>query len=159
MFRPKQLAYALGIWSCGAVCGPHFGPLLGGFAFQANGWQWPLWYALSPPFHASPAGAVRKDRQINVGRVLTWLAAGTLLLITVCLPETSWKTILYRRTMRLRRLTGNQELKCQAMKAAEQQTSADMVQEYLIRPVVLCKEPTILIYNIYLALIYGKFLP
>lgn len=46
MFRPKQLAYALGIWSCGAVCGPHFGPLLGGFAFQRNGWQWPLWYVV-----------------------------------------------------------------------------------------------------------------
>lgn len=89
-------------------------------------------------------------------RVLTWLAGGTLLLITFCLPETSWRTILYRRTMRLRRLTGNQELKCQAMKAAEQQTSSDMVQEYLVRPIVLCKEPTILIYNIYLALIYGQ---
>lgn len=29
MFRPKHLAYALGVWGCGAVSGPVFGPLLG----------------------------------------------------------------------------------------------------------------------------------
>jgi DHA1 family multidrug resistance protein-like MFS transporter len=48
LFRPKHLAYAIGVWGCGAICGPIFGPLLGGFTFQAKGWTWPLWYVISP---------------------------------------------------------------------------------------------------------------
>jgi DHA1 family multidrug resistance protein-like MFS transporter len=44
MFAPKHLAYALGVWGCGAVSGPVFGPLLGGFTYQAKGWTWPLWW-------------------------------------------------------------------------------------------------------------------
>ncbi len=39
--------YAIGIWSIGAVCGPVFGPVIGGFAAQANGWRWPI-YEVSP---------------------------------------------------------------------------------------------------------------
>lgn len=40
MFAPQHISYLLGIWGCAAVLGPTLGPLLGGFAFQANGWQW-----------------------------------------------------------------------------------------------------------------------
>jgi DHA1 family multidrug resistance protein-like MFS transporter len=40
IFAPQHITYSLGIWGCAAVCGPTLGPLLGGFAFQANGWQW-----------------------------------------------------------------------------------------------------------------------
>jgi DHA1 family multidrug resistance protein-like MFS transporter len=130
LFRPKHLAYAIGVWGCGAICGPIFGPLLGGFTFQAKGWTWPIW-------------------------VLTWLSGGCLVFLTAFFPETSSRTILYRRVMRLRKLTGNQELKSQAMIDTAHLSAGDLAQEYLWRPMVLFFEPILLVYNTYLALIYG----
>jgi len=130
LFRPKHLAYAIGVWGCGAICGPIFGPLLGGFTFQAKGWTWPIW-------------------------VLTWLSGGCLVFLFAFFPETSSRTILYRRVMRLRKLTGNQELKSQAMIDTAHLSAGDLAQEYLWRPMVLFFEPILLVYNTYLALIYG----
>jgi hypothetical protein len=57
--------------------------------------------------------------------------------------------------MRLRKLTGNQELKSQAMIDTAHLSAGDLAQEYLWRPMVLFFEPILLVYNTYLALIYG----
>lgn len=57
--------------------------------------------------------------------------------------------------MRLRRLTGNQELKTQAMIDSAHLSAGDLAKEYLWRPMVLLFDPILLIYNTYLALIYG----
>lgn len=130
MFPPKYLAYAIGVWGCGAICGPVLGPLLGGFTYAANGWRWPLW-------------------------VLTWLSAGALVFIVFFFPETSGKTILHRRMVRLRASTKNPHLKTQAEIEAADMTGAKIASIILWRPVVLFWEPTLLVYNTYLALIYG----
>jgi len=60
--------------------------------------------------------------------------------------------------MRLRKLTGNQELKSQAMIDTAHLSAGDLATEYLWRPVVLFFEPILLVYNTYLALIYGMSL-
>ncbi|KAK4689526.1 MFS transporter, DHA1 family, multidrug resistance protein, partial [Tremellales sp. Uapishka_1] len=130
MFTPKHLAYAIGVWGCGAVCGPVIGPLLGGFVFEANGWQWPLW-------------------------VLTWLSGGCFVFLFFFFPETSGKNILHRRMVRIRRATGNQDLKTQAEIDSADMTAGKIAQMILIRPFQLLFEPILLIFNIYLALIYG----
>ncbi|KAK1925413.1 MFS general substrate transporter [Papiliotrema laurentii] len=130
MFAPKHLAYALGVWGCGAVSGPVFGPLLGGFTYQAKGWTWPLW-------------------------VLTWLSGFSLVLSVIFFPETSGKTILHHRAARLRRLTGNTKLRTQAEIEAHDRSPSSVVKEVLWRPFELFFEPTLLVYNTYLALIYG----
>ena len=57
--------------------------------------------------------------------------------------------------MRLRNLTGNQELKTQAMIDSAHLSAGDLASEYLWRPFVLFFEPILLVYNTYLALIYG----
>jgi DHA1 family multidrug resistance protein-like MFS transporter len=88
-------------------------------------------------------------------RVLTWLSGGCLVFLLAFFPETSSTTILYHRTMRLRRLTGNQELKTQAMIDSAHLSAGDLAKEYLWRPMVLLFDPILLIYNTYLALIYG----
>ena len=88
-------------------------------------------------------------------RVLTWLSGGCLIFLIAFFPETSSRTILYRRTMRLRKLTGNQELKSQAMIDSAHLSAGDLASEYLWRPFVLFFEPILLVYNTYLALIYG----
>ncbi|CAD6580942.1 MAG: hypothetical protein TREMPRED_002874 [Tremellales sp. Tagirdzhanova-0007] len=130
MFPPKHLAYAIGIWGCGAICGPVLGPLLGGFTYQAKGWTWPLW-------------------------VLLWLSGGCLIFILLCFPETSGKTILHRRMIRLRSATANKDLKTKAAIEAADMTGAKIASMLLWRPIVLFWEPTLLVFNTYLALIYG----
>ena len=43
MYEPKKQAYGIGIWGIAAICGPVFGPLVGGFAVENEDWRWPIW--------------------------------------------------------------------------------------------------------------------
>jgi len=131
MFRPNKRAYAIGIWGIAAICGPVLGPLIGGFAAQHEGWSWTIWE-------------------------LMWLCGFSLILFTFFLPETSSANILYRRTRRLRKLTGIQTLSCQPEIMGEQMTGKDIALIALIRPITLnFLEPIVLLLNLYIALIYG----
>ena len=147
MFEPKKRAYAIGIWGIAAVCGPVLGPLVGGFAVQAEGWTWTIWE-------------------------LMWLCGCSLILFIFFLPETSSTNILYRRTRRLRKLTGIQTLSCQPEIMAEHMTGKEVNPSSqipclplilllqvaliaLIRPITLNLEPIVFLLNLYIALIYG----
>ena len=147
MFEPKKRAYAIGIWGIAAVCGPVLGPLVGGFAAQAKGWTWTIWE-------------------------LMWLCGFSLILFIFFLPETSSTNILYRRTRRLRKLTGIQTLRCQPEIMAEHMTGKEVIPSSqtpclplihlpqvvliaLIRPITLNLEPIVFLLNLYIALIYG----
>lgn len=83
------LPYALVVWVAAAYCGPALGPLLSGFAVMAKGWRWSLWEIL-------------------------WMAAPTLIVMFLFLPETSSHNILLRRAARLRKLTGQKHLQSQS---------------------------------------------
>ncbi len=63
--------------------------------------------------------------------------------------------ILYRRMVRLRKATGNPDLKTQALIESANMTGGKLATMLLWRPLVLFWEPTLLVYNTYLALIYG----
>lgn len=131
MFAPAKRTYAMGIWDTAAICGPVLGPLIGGFAAQAKGWRWTIW-------------------------VLMWLSGFTLLVLSFFLPETSGRNILYRRTLRLRKVTGIDNLKCEIELEAENWTPMDIARDALIRPFTLSfMEPIILVINVYTALVYG----
>ena len=131
MYKPAKRAYAIGIWGISAVCGPVLGPLVGGFAAQANGWRWTIWELL-------------------------WLSGFTLVFLFFLLPETSSANILYRRTRRLRKLTGKKNLKCQPEIESEGITAREIVMMILVRPFSLnFTEPMVFLLNLYIALIYG----
>lgn len=131
MYRPQKQAYGLAIWGIAAVCGPVLGPLVGGFAAQAKGWSWTIWE-------------------------LMWLSGFCLVFIFFLLPETSSSNILYRRTRRLRKLTGDKKLKCEPEIMAENMTKKDLVFMALVRPITLnFTEPMVFFLNLYIALIYG----
>ena len=66
--------------------------------------------------------------------------------------------ILHRRMVRLRQMTGNTNLKTQAMLDSKDVSGAALAKEILWRPMVLMFEPTLLVFNIYLALIYGTLI-
>ncbi|KUJ20399.1 putative caffeine resistance protein 5 [Mollisia scopiformis] len=131
MYKPSKRAYAIGIWGVAAICGPVLGPLIGGFAAQHKGWQWPIWELL-------------------------WLSGFALIVLVLFLPETSSSNILYRRTRRLRKRTGRDDLKCEPELMSEQMTGKDIVMMTLVKPFSLTfTEPILFLLNLYIALIYG----
>lgn len=131
IYKPSKQAYGLGIWGISAVFGPAMGPLIGGFAAENKGWTWTIWE-------------------------LMWLSGFCLIFLTLFLPETSSSNILYRRTVRIRKLTGNIKLKCEPEIEAEGMSGKEIALMVFIRPFTLTfTEPICFLLNLYLALIYG----
>ena len=131
MYAPLYRTYGIAVWGVGAVLGPVMGPLVGGFAVEAKGWTWTIWE-------------------------LMWLSGFCFVILFFFMPETSSANILYRRTRRLRKITGNTKLICEPELAGEQMTGAEIVKMILVRPFTLgFLEPICLALNMYIALIYG----
>lgn len=131
MYDPKKQAYGIGVWGIAAICGPVFGPLVGGFVVEHEDWRWPIWQ-------------------------LMWLSGFCLVFLILFLPETSSSNIIYRRTVRYRQLTGFSHLKCQPEIAIEGLTTQARIQMLLIRPFTIgFTEPIVFLLNLYLALVYA----
>ncbi|QIX02203.1 hypothetical protein AMS68_007720 [Peltaster fructicola] len=139
IYSPKKRAYAMSVWGLFAVCGPTLGPVVSGFAvmyapigggFTAP-WTWPIWE-------------------------LMFLSAFCLVFLFFFFPETSANNLLVRRARRLRKLTGDDRIKCQPELMAEEMTGKDIVMMSLVRPFTLnFTEPMVFLLNLYIALIYG----
>ncbi|KAK0466762.1 major facilitator superfamily domain-containing protein [Desarmillaria tabescens] len=132
IYPKHQFPYVLGIWALGSVAGPITGPVIGGFAAQANGWRWPQYE-------------------------LIWIAGFALIFLLLLLPETYEPTILLKRAQRLRKLTGNQELRSQSEKDKGGESLGEVMQDALIRPFILAKEPVLMFANVYLGFVYAIF--
>lgn len=131
MWAPADRVVVIGVWSLAGMCGPVLGPTLGGFATQAEGWTWTIW-------------------------ILLWLSGTSWVFLALTMPETSSQTILYRRAVRLRRLTGNPDLRTQAEIEAANMTMNEIAMMTLVRPFLLgFREPIVAFWNIYLGMLYG----
>lgn len=132
MYTPAKRTYGIAVWGIGAVSGPTLGPVVGGWAAEFKGWKWPIWE-------------------------LMWLSGGCLAMLIFFLPETSSTNILYRRARRLRKLTGNDKITCEAEIESKDMTGKEIAMMTLVRPFTLSiTEPIALALNVYIALIYGK---
>jgi len=132
IFPPHRQPYVIGIWSLGAVAGPILGPVIGGFAAQGDGWKWPIYE-------------------------LMWICAFSLIFLSFLLPETLEATILLKRARRLRKLTGNQDLRSQSEIDQAAISKKEFVYESLVRPFILAAEPALLFANVFLGLVYSVF--
>ncbi|KAM0417079.1 hypothetical protein ACHAPT_012917 [Fusarium lateritium] len=133
MFPLIYMPYGLCWWVFSAWAGPAFGPLIGGFAAQANSWRWPFWE-------------------------IVWMASPALLLLLTLMPETSSDTILLRRAQRLRKLTGNPALQSQSEIAQHNMKPREVLFSALVRPVeIMMKDPSIFFVNVYTGYFYGVF--
>lgn len=131
MYTPSKRAYGIAVWGALGACGPALGPTIGGFAAQAKGWRWTIWE-------------------------LMWLSGFTLLLLICFFPETSSANILHRRAQRLRKLTGNPNLKCEFDIAAEGTSLSKNILFTVGRAFSLTfQEPILFVLNLYIALVYG----
>ena len=132
MVHPNNLYKGLVVWALFGVSGPAFGPLIGGVITQLVNWRWTFWFLC-----------------ISTGIVLVLLIA--------FLPETNHNTILHRRAVRLRKLTGNDKIRSKYEIEKETHTLklSDLAKETLWRPIFIAFfEPMVLLLNIYTAFIY-----
>ncbi|BFZ57917.1 hypothetical protein PYCC9005_004972 [Savitreella phatthalungensis] len=130
VLNAKYRARGIYLWGAGAVAGPTVAPLIAGWgALGTNGWR------------------------ITMLEVL-WLAGGVLIVLIFLLPETSSKAILAQRTKRLRKITGNEKLTCEAIVEQEQTDPKAMIKELLWRPIAISSDIIVLLINLQIAAVY-----
>ncbi|KAI9875482.1 MAG: hypothetical protein M1823_007467, partial [Watsoniomyces obsoletus] len=110
IFNLMKLPYYLTGWAAFATAGPALGPIISGFSVPATNWHWSLWE-------------------------IVWLSSPVFISLMICLPETSASNILLRRAQRLRKLTGNQNLRSQSEIDQSKLTAGEVVVSNLWRPV------------------------
>jgi DHA1 family multidrug resistance protein-like MFS transporter len=130
IYPPIEVPYWIGIFGACGVLGPVLGPLVGGFAAQAERWRWTIWE-------------------------LAWLCTAVLIVLFFFMPETSSANILYRRAQRLRIATGNLALKSQSEIDAADVTLKDHLLVLGRAFILTFSEPVIFFVDLYCALLYG----
>lgn len=128
MFPKENRAGPMAVWGMGAQLGPMLGPVIGGFLSQAMGWRWVFW-------------------------LLSIVSGAALLLSAVFLRETYPVVILERKTKRMIRETGDQNL----VSALHNPTPPrELIKLTIVRPgKMLLFSPIVLLFSIYLAILFG----
>ncbi|OUM51996.1 hypothetical protein BVG19_g1143 [[Candida] boidinii] len=119
---------AMTVFSAAPFLGPVIGPLIGGYIGDNAGWRWNYWVLL----------------------IFSGVVYGFLV---VFLPETSHSTILRRRAKALRKLTGDETYR--ALPELKIRTMKEVVNETLLRPIILLSETIVFLITIYMSIIYG----
>ncbi|SJM86982.1 probable Fluconazole resistance protein 1 [Zygosaccharomyces bailii] len=131
--HPQFVPIMIGLWSIGAVAAPATGPIIGAAMFVAKGWRFMFW-------------------------ILMWLSAATFVFLVLFFPETSMDNILYRRCMRIRKITGDERYYTVKAKEEAKLTTRDLAAMALWRPFeIILKEPIVVALDAYIALGYGTF--
>lgn len=106
---------------------------MAGFSVPAKNWHWSLWEQL-------------------------WLSAPVFLLLFFLLPETSSDNILLRRAARLRKVTGDTNLRSQSEIDQEHMSAKEMAFDALIKPWEMnILDPAIMFTTLYSSLCYAIF--
>lgn len=131
--RPELVPIFIGMWSIGAVAAPVTGPLLGASMVVAKNWRWIFW-------------------------LLMWMSSALLILLIFFFPETGEDNIIYRRCVRIRKITGNDKYYTYKAREEAKLTLKDVSVVALYRPFeIIVKEPIVLALDVYIALCYGTF--
>ncbi|KAI4194833.1 MAG: hypothetical protein LQ350_007546 [Teloschistes chrysophthalmus] len=118
----------MAIWAMGPLMGPVIGPVAGGFLSQAKGWRWVFWLI------AIVAGAIT-------------------IMAFLLLRETYPPILLERRAAKLRRETGNPNLRA---KLSVDLPPRELFKRAIIRPFkLLIFSPIVLALSTFMAVVYG----
>ncbi|KAK5109708.1 hypothetical protein LTR85_002286 [Meristemomyces frigidus] len=133
MYSLLELPIYLSGWTVACFWGPALGPVMTGFAVQAKGWRWGLWE-------------------------IVWLSAPILVVFLLFYPETSSDNILRRRAQRLRKLTGNPNIKSKSEIDQASLKLSEVFVDAMIKPTeIMFKDPAVMFTNIYTSLTYGIY--
>jgi len=102
---------------------------LQGYAAQEENWRWPLY-------------------------MLLFISVFCVISLSFLFPETSSATILLRRAQRLRKLTGNSQLRSQSEIDSAGIKPKELITTSLFRPFLLLRDPAVLFVDLYIALVY-----
>ncbi|KAI0127931.1 major facilitator superfamily transporter multidrug resistance [Xylariales sp. AK1849] len=130
LFRADQRGFAIGIWTLGPLLGPTIGPLIGGFLVETIGWRWDFW-------------------------IILIVAVIVTVLIEVFNKETSHRVLIKRKTVRLRKELGRDDLRSCYDKSGHQ-SKARVLSDGLIRPLkMMFLSPLVFFLSLYIAFVYG----
>jgi MFS transporter, DHA1 family, multidrug resistance protein len=130
LYSILKLPYALTAWTAAAFCAPALGPVLSGFAVMNENWRWSLWEIL-------------------------WMAGPMFIVMFLFMPETSAGYILLYRARRLRKLTGNPNLKSQSEITQAGMSFNAILWDQLVKPIEIClKDPAVLFVSLPFLLIF-----
>lgn len=128
IFPQEKRAGAMAIWSIGPLLGPVLGPIGGGFLVEAKGWRWVFW-------------------------ILAIFGGFFALLLLIVGRETYAPVILARKAARLRKETGNANLRS---KLDTGLPPREVFKRSIIRPMkMLFLSPIVLLMSTYVAINYG----
>jgi MFS transporter, DHA1 family, multidrug resistance protein len=133
MYSLLYLPYSVALWVSASFAAPALGPMLSGFAVVAENWRWSLWEIL-------------------------WMSGPVFIAWFFFLPETSAPNLLLRRAARLRKITGNENIRSQTEIDRKNLSFGDIFVDATIKPVeIMLKDPAVLFTNVYTALTYGIY--
>lgn len=125
------LPEGIALWSISAVVGPSIGPLIGSALVHRWGWRVPFWF-------------------------MCILSGVTSIVLAFVSPESFGKTILYRKSIRLRAVTGHENITSEGELENRKMTTSEIILDLLWRPIeVMIFAPVVLLINIYIALAYS----
>ncbi|GCB21488.1 uncharacterized MFS-type transporter C530.15c [Aspergillus awamori] len=130
MFTARQRGLALSLYAAAPFLGPAIGPIIGGFLGMRAGWRW-------------------------VEGFLAALAGFIWLLMAISIPETYAPRLLRLRADRLSQLTGRvYRSKVELDKGTV--SLPRLLKTTMSRPwVLLFREPIVLLFALYIAIVYG----
>ncbi|KAF2814421.1 MFS general substrate transporter [Mytilinidion resinicola] len=124
----EQRGTAMAIWLLGPTMGPCIGPIIGGFLTQAKGWRWNFW-------------------------LIAILTGGFACISFVLMRETSAPVILARKAKRLRKETGNPNLRS---KLESKLSGKELFWLSIIRPTkMLTRSWICFLISLYVAITYA----
>ncbi|KIA75605.1 cycloheximide resistance protein [Aspergillus ustus] len=128
MIPAEKRGLAMGAWMLGPVLGPVIGPIAGAYLAESAGWRWTFW-------------------------VLA-IGAGVFTILTALFLRESYAyAILQRKTMRLRKETGNNDLRSILDTGRSRRNTFAFS---ILRPTkMLLLSPIVALLSIYIATIYG----
>lgn len=128
-WKQEERGMVMSAWTLPILLGPTLGPVIGGYLSQYAGWRWNFY-------------------------LLSIMAAVVFVVTLIALPETYPPVLLERKAKKLRKETGNQDLR--APSELSGRTPKQILWLNLIRPTkMLVLSPIVFGLSLYIAVVYG----
>ncbi|KAI9752406.1 MAG: Meiotic Sister-Chromatid recombination aldehyde dehydrogenase [Chaenotheca gracillima] len=124
----EQRGGAMAIFAMGPLLGPVIGPVIGGYLSEAKGWRWVFW-------------------------LLALISGVVTISALVFMRETYPITLLKRKAARLRKSTGNQQLRSKLDTGIPPR---ELFARSIVRPAkMLLFSPIVLLLSLFMTVVYG----
>ncbi|KAL6720805.1 hypothetical protein ACLMJK_002730 [Lecanora helva] len=144
MVPREKRGVAMAAYIMGPLIGPTIGPLIGGYLAQSMGWRWIFWLM----------SILVSSNTFKENSILTTVQAAAVCVLTFLFMRESYAyIILERKTHRLRKKTGNPNLRS-ALDTGK--APIDLFKFSIMRPLkMLLLSPIVFLMSLYMAIVYG----